>query len=246
MRPSSWKLTQPSILLIAWVIFLSIRSQPAHALSLQEPSSASDASLSPGQELAKESREAAGEEGSAQFKHSAPVRWISRLTGLNLEQSYLLGMGINFAIVAGVVIWISRKYLPAFFRNRTAMIQKAMEEARQASADANRRLAEIENRLSKLDVEIAEMRTAAEKEAAAEEEKIRAAADEDARKIVESVGQEISVAVRTARRELTAYAADLAVALAKKQIHVDAATDQTLVHHFASQLSNGGERKDRT
>ncbi|HXZ40107.1 MAG TPA: ATP synthase F0 subunit B [Terriglobales bacterium] len=246
MRPSSWKLTQPSILLIAWVIFLSIRSQPAHALSLQEPSSASDASLSPGQELAKESREAAGEEGSAQFKHSAPVRWISRLTGLNLEQSYLLGMGINFAIVAGVVIWISRKYLPAFFRNRTAMIQKAMEEARQASADANRRLAEIENRLSKLDVEIAEMRTAAEKEAAAEEEKIRAAADEDARKIVESVGQEISVAVRTARRELTAYAADLAVALAKKQIHVDASTDQILVHHFASQLSNGGERKDRT
>ena len=246
MRPSSWKLTQPSILLIAWVIFLSIRSQPAHALSLQEPSSASDASLSPGQELAKESREAAGEEGSAQFKHSAPVRWISRLTGLNLEQSYLLGMGINFAIVAGVVIWISRKYLPAFFRNRTAMIQKAMEEARQASADANRRLAEIENRLSKLDVEIAEMRTAAEKEAAAEEEKIRAAADEDARKIVESVGQEISVAVRTARRELTAYAADLAVALAKKQIHVDASTDQILVHHFASQLSNGDQRKDRT
>ena len=246
MKPVSLHKSQALILLIACVISLNLASQPAHALSLQEPSSASDASLSPGQELAKESREAAGEEGSAQFKHSAPVRWISRLTGLNLEQSYLLGMGINFAIVAGVVIWISRKYLPAFFRNRTAMIQKAMEEARQASADANRRLAEIENRLSKLDVEIAEMRTAAEKEAAAEEEKIRAAADEDARKIVESVGQEISVAVRTARRELTAYAADLAVALAKKQIHVDAATDQTLVHHFASQLSNGDQRKDRT
>jgi len=124
------------------------------------------------------------------------------------------------------------------------MIQKAMEEARQASAEANRRLAEIESRLSKLDVEIGEMRAAAEKEAAAEEERIKAAAEEDARKIVESVGQEVATAVRTARRELTAYAADLAVALAKKSIHIDSATDQTLVQHFARQLSNGDERKD--
>ena len=244
MKKSSLRKSAPTlILLIAGVIFLSTGSQPVRALSLQEPSSASDAALSPSEELAKESREAAGEEGSAQFKHSAPVRWISRLTGLDLEQSYLLGMGINFAIVAGVIIWISRKNLPAAFRNRTAMIQKAMEEARQASADANRRLADIETRLSKLDVEIGEMRAAAEKEAAAEEERIKAAADEDARKIVESVGQEISTAVRTARRELTAYAADLAVALAKKQIHVDAATDQTLVRDFASQLSNGDKPK---
>jgi F-type H+-transporting ATPase subunit b len=237
------KSTPALILLIACLMLSVIGTRPAHALSLQEPSSVSDASLSPGQELAKESREAAGEEGSAQFKHSAPVRWISRITGLDLEQSYLLGMGINFAIVAGVIIWISKKNLPAAFRNRTAMIQKAMEEARQASADANRRLSEIETRLSKLDVEIGEMRAGAEKEAAAEEERIKAAADEDARKIVESVGQEVTAAVRTARRELTAYAADLAVALAKKQIHVDATTDQTLVHDFASQLSDGDKPK---
>jgi F0F1-type ATP synthase membrane subunit b/b' len=246
MKQTYRKVAPASILLMAGIISLSIASRPAHALSLQEPSSASDTSLSPGQELAKESREAAGEEGSAQFKHSAPVRWIARLTGLNLEQSYLLGMGINFAIVAGVIIWISKKNLPAAFRNRTAMIQKAMEEAQQASADANRRLADIESRLSTLDVEIGEMRAAAEKEAAAEEEKTKAAAAEDARKIVESVGPEITAAVRTARRELTAYAADLAVALAKKQIHVDASTDQTLVQYFASQLSSEGERKDRT
>jgi len=227
---------------IAFLILLVAGSQPIHALKLQEPSSASDASLPPGQELTKESREAAGEEGSGQFKHSAPVQWISKITGLNLEESYLLLMGTNFLIVAAVIAWIARKNLPAFFRNRTAMIQKAMEEARQASAEANRRLAEIESRLSRLDAEIGEMRAAAEKEAAEEEERIKAAAEEDARKIVESVGQEVAAAVRTARRELTAYAADLAVALAKKSIHIDPATDQTLVHHFARQLSDGNER----
>jgi F-type H+-transporting ATPase subunit b len=229
--------------LITWVVLLFGSSHPTLAATVQEPSSASDASLSPGQQLIRESREAAGEEGSAQFKHSAAVRWISKLTGLSLEESYLLLMGTNFLIVAAVIIWISKKNLPAFFRNRTAMIQKAMEEARQASAEANRRLAEIELRLSRLDAEIAEMRAAAEKEAAAEDERIKAAAEEDARKIVESVGQEVATAVRTARRELTTYAADLAVASAIKQIHVDASADQILVHYFASQLSDGDQPK---
>ena len=75
----------------------------------------------------------------------------------------------------------------------------------------------------KLDGEIGMMRNAAEKDAAAEEARIQAAAQEDARKIVESAQQEIASAAKSARRELTAYAADLAIGLAKKQIHVDAA-----------------------
>jgi F0F1-type ATP synthase membrane subunit b/b' len=80
------------------------------------------------------------------------------------------------------------------------------------------------------------MRNAAEKEAAAEDARIQAAAQEDARKIVESAQQEIAAAAKAARRELTAYAADLAVGLAQKQIHVDAETDRTLVRNFAGEL----------
>jgi F0F1-type ATP synthase membrane subunit b/b' len=88
----------------------------------------------------------------------------------------------------------------------------------------------------KLDVEIGMMRDAAEKEAGAEEARIQAAVQDDARKMVESAQQEIASAAKTARRELTAYAADLAVALAQKQIHVDAATDQALVRRFSGEL----------
>ena len=140
-------------------------------------------------------------------------------------------------MIAGTVVYFSKKNLPSVFRNRTASIQKAMQEARQASEDANRRLAEIENRLSRLDSEIAAMGAAAEKEAVAEEARIKAAAEEDARKIVESAEQEIAAAAKLARRELTAYAANLAVSLAAKQIKVDAATDQALVREFAKELS---------
>jgi F0F1-type ATP synthase membrane subunit b/b' len=91
-----------------------------------------------------------------------------------------------------------------------------------------------------LDQEIAQMRATAEKEAAAEEARIRTAAEEDARRIVESAQQEIAAAAKAARRDLTAYAADLAVSLAAKQIKVDAPTDQALLRRFASQLSANG------
>jgi F-type H+-transporting ATPase subunit b len=112
-----------------------------------------------------------------------------------------------------------------------------MQEARKASEEANRRLAEIETRLSRLDAEIGNMRAVAEKEAVAEEARIKAAAEEDARKIVESAEQEITAAAKAARRELTAFAASLAVSLAAKQIKVDTATDQALVREFAKELS---------
>ena len=184
-------------------------------------------------ELAKQSREAAAEDEQAQFKHSWMVLWVAKITGLSLDNAYWLCVVLNFAIVAGAVVYFSKKNLPGMFRNRTAFIQKAMQEARQASEDANRRLAEIETRLSRLDSEIAGMRASAEKEAVAEEARIKAAAEEDGRKIVESAEQEIAAAAKLARRELTTYAANLAVSLAARQIKVDPATDQALVQGFA-------------
>jgi F-type H+-transporting ATPase subunit b len=177
---------------------------------------------------------------TAQFKHSASVQLLSRITGLSLDGAYWLAIVLNFAIIVGIIAWASKKNLPAMFRNRTASIQKSLEEARKASEDANRRLADIESRLGHLDDEIHQMRAASEREAAAEEERIKVSAAEEARRISESAGQEIAAATKAARRELTAYAADLAVTLATKQIHVDTATDQALVRRFAEQISNNG------
>jgi F-type H+-transporting ATPase subunit b len=181
-----------------------------------------------------------GEAETAQFKHSASVKLLSRITGLSMDGAYWLAVGLNFAIVVGVIAWASKKNLPAIFRNRTATIQKSLEQARRASEDANRRLSDIESRLGRLDQEIAEMRAAGEKEAVAEEQRIKAATGEDARRVVESAQQEIAAAAKAARRDLTVFAADLAVSLAAKQIHVDGNTDRVLVRRFASQLSDDG------
>jgi F-type H+-transporting ATPase subunit b len=217
---------------LAWTLLLSGGNARAQAASSSSGSehSASNSSVEP----SKESREA--EDEQAQFKHSASVQLVAKWTGLSLDGAYWLCVVLNFAVIAGTIFYFSKKNLPGVFRARTASIQKAMQEARQASEEANRRLAEIETRLSRLDAEIGGMREAAEKEAAAEEARIRAAALEDARKIVESAEQEIAAAAKAARRELTTYAANLAVSLAAKQIRVDVATDQALVRGFAKQL----------
>ncbi len=218
-----------------------VRAQTAPAASEQNQSGSDEANMTPGRQLVHESREAAGEEKDEmdEFKHSASVQAVHRITGLSVQNSYWACFIFNFVVIAGVIIWAGRKFLPGIFRDRTAAIQKAMQEAQKASEEARRKLAEIESRLQKLDVEIGMMRDAAEKEGAAEAARIKAAAEEDARKIVASAEQEISAAAKTARRHLTAHAADLAVGLAQKQIHVDAATDQALVRNFAADLGTG-------
>jgi F-type H+-transporting ATPase subunit b len=228
------------VLLIACFSAPPLCGQQAPAPSVKPPKQTQTAQRprGPGQELAYETREAAGEEAdeTAQFKRSASVAFVAKVTGLSLGNAYFFCVLLNFFVVAVLIIWVARKYLPGMFSARTAAIQRAMQEAQKASEEARRRLAEIENRLMKLDGEIGTIRNAAEKEAAAEEARIQSAAQEDVRKIVEGAQLEIVSAAKAARRQLTAYAADLAVGLAQKQIHIDGATDEVLLRNFAGEL----------
>ncbi|HUA14399.1 MAG TPA: ATPase [Verrucomicrobiae bacterium] len=233
---SPWLLV---LLLVGSVGLALLRAQEKSAASQRQASNEPQNPGGPGRRLAHESLEAAGEEKdeTAEFKQSASVRLIARLTGLkNLQQAYWLSVVLNFAVIVWLIVWAGNKYLPKVFRDRTAAIQKAMLEAQKAGEEARGKLTEIASRLDKLDSEIAIIRDAAEKEAAAEASRIRAAAEEDARKIVASAEQEIAAAAKAARRQLTAHAADLAVGLAQRQIRVDAATDQALVRSFAAEL----------
>src|SRR5439155_22181812 len=126
------------------------------------------------------------EDPTAQLQQAASVSLLSRITGLSAGGAYWLAVVLNFGIVVGLIVWASKKNLPTLFRSRTASIQKSIEEARRASEDANRRLSEIESRLARMDDEISGMRATSDKEAAAEEQRIKAAAAEDARRSVES------------------------------------------------------------
>jgi F-type H+-transporting ATPase subunit b len=166
------------------------------------------------------------EEETAQFKYSAVVRAVAAKTGFAKETVYWIFLVINFVILAAFLVWLTKKVLPNGFAPRTAEIQKGIEEARKASAEAGARLAGI--------------RTAAEADFSTEEQRIKDAAEQDARNVIAAAEQEIAAAARTAQRGLKAFAADLAVELAEKKIKVDEATDQALVRRFASQLGKDG------
>jgi F-type H+-transporting ATPase subunit b len=210
------------------------KAAPHQSAEVTNPNTAADS------DLASRSEEAGGEE-NAQFKQSKAVKWISHLVGISPEAGYWVFVFINFAIIAGFIYWASHTNLAQAFRTRTATIQKGIEEARRASAEANARLEQIQGRLSKLDSEVAEIRAAAEADFSAEQERIKRAAEEDARRVVETAESEIAAAAKNARRELRTYAAELAVELAKKNIRVDAQTDAALVRDFVSQLGKDGK-----
>jgi F-type H+-transporting ATPase subunit b len=193
-------------------------------------------------QLAEESSEAAPHEEHdehAKYKYSASVRYLAAKTGMSTEAAYWSSLLLNFAIVAGAIGFLVGKKAPGFFRNRTSAIQKGIEEARRASEDARRRLNDIEGRLARLDSEIAGIESNAETQAKDEEARLRAAVEEERKKIVRSAEQEIARAASNARRDLKNYTTELAVDLAEKKIKIDAATDAEILRDFVDQLETG-------
>jgi len=145
---------------------------------------------------------------------------------------------INFAIVAGVIVWVFGKLLPPVFRKKAEAISSAIANATNAKAAADAQLREAETRLANLQKEVAELRAFAERESAAEVERLRAATQTDAHKIAVAAKAEIEAAERAARLELKALAANLAVdgaeTLLVKQLTPKA--QESLISNFVKSL----------
>jgi F-type H+-transporting ATPase subunit b len=173
------------------------------------------------------------------FRHSASVKSLGAKFGLDPEQAATVFTVINFAVLAILVGWFLLKVLPKTFRNRNAALEKHLVEARAASEDAKSRLGSVEARLGKLDEQIAALRAQAEKDAQADEQRMKASIEEEKQKILASAEQEIAAAAAQARRQIQQYAADLAIDQAAKKLVVTAETDRALVQEFARRL--GGD-----
>lgn len=228
------------------------QSAPASTPSAQKPAATPSGSrldefapqsASGSQELAHASNEAAGEDDeTAAFKFSPSVGWIAKHTGLSVTTAYWLSVVLNFAVIAIAVVLFMKSKMPAAFRGRTQSIQKDIQEARHSSEDAQRRLSEIESRLSRMNLEIEGMQSKAEADARAEEERMRTAIQQEKQKILQSAEQEVEQAASAARRDLQKYAAALAIEMAEKGIRVDAGEDKLLVEDFTAQLASQTNR----
>jgi len=233
-----WLFALTVLLAVALVPVSSLRAQegakPESSATQQSPQTANP---SPEHEGQKELEN--GGEADA-IRHSPSVKWIARRTGLTVDQAYWLCLALNFAVIFFFMARLLGKMLPGYFRGRTSTIQKGIEEARKMSEDARSRLSDVEGRLSRLDAEIAGMQREADENARAEEQRLLAAGEEERRRIVSSAEQEIEMAANSARRELKAHAAELAVQLAEKKIRVSQDTDEALVRAFTTQMGKDG------
>jgi F-type H+-transporting ATPase subunit b len=97
----------------------------------------------------------------------------------------------------------------------------------------------VEERLSKLDEQIAAMRVQAEADTARDEQRILASVEDEKNKIVAAAEAEIQSATTSVRREIQKYAAELAIEQAARKLVVTAETDRLLVESFASKLGEG-------
>lgn len=231
------------------VRILAVAQEPARSTAAPQASAADRTYSSPGvrvpqnstpDTVAKDGGEASDSDGTAQLKNSPSVKWLAHLLRVRTTTAYQLCIALNFAAMVTVIVWFLGPRLPVWLRNRAQAIRQSLDDAGKASIEAQQRLAAIEARMLKLESEITAMQTVADQESMAEEERFRASAEDDKRKIAAIAEQQILAAVTRAKRDFKLYAAELMVTLAATRIKVDAATEEEILHSFIYELGNKG------
>jgi F-type H+-transporting ATPase subunit b len=180
---------------------------------------------------------------TAAYLHSPMVRKLGGMVGMNAGQAGLTFEVLNFVLLAVGVGYALAKTLPKQIGERNAAIQKSLADARTATEEAKLRLTGVEERLGKLDGEIAAMRAQAEQDAARDEARIKAAVEDETQKILAAAEQEIAAATSHAQKSLQQFAAELAIEQAARKLVVSAETDRLLVQSFAHRLTGGETKK---
>jgi F-type H+-transporting ATPase subunit b len=186
------------------------------------------------------------ETGENVFRHSASVKYLARYLHVDKETAAEIFEYLNFAVLAGAVIFALLKYLPKTFRAQREDIRHRLADARTATEDANQRLAAVEQKLARLDQEIAAIRQQAEKDSVEDEARIKASIETERQRILESVTRDVAAATSSAQRELKRFTAGLAVDRAAQRLTLSEDDDRALVREFSESLTaqarNGAEK----
>jgi F-type H+-transporting ATPase subunit b len=167
----------------------------------------------------------AGEHG-AEGEHGNPiVGMIARL--------------FNFAILAGTLVYFLKSPIARYLGDRGTQIRSDLVKAADMRAAAAAQAAAIEQKLAALPGELDALRKSGAEEVAAEEGRIRMAADAERARLLEQARREIDSQLKLAERALTAHAADLAVAVAAKRVKatITAADQARLVDQYLGRLA---------
>lgn len=201
-------------LAVAAALAVLLLAPPAVALAQHEQPSAAPAG----------EQAAAGEHG-AEGEHGSPVvGTIARL--------------FNFAVLAGTLVYFLRSPFATYLADRATQIRSDLVKAVDMRVSAAAQVAAIERKMAALPGELDALRKAGADEVAAEEARIRQAAEAERARLLEQARREIDSQLKLAERALVARTADLAVGVAARRVKstITAEDQARLVDQYLGRL----------
>lgn len=149
---------------------------------------------------------------------------------------------LNLGLFLGLLWYFLRKPAADFFGNRKAGIAAVLAKADDDRRRAEQLAAELENRLAKIETELQNLKEAARRDADAEGAALLVKSQADADQILARTHTDLDNRVRAARAELTAFAGDLSVDLAREllQKNVTADDEKRLLQEGIAHLTGTG------
>lgn len=150
---------------------------------------------------------------------------------------------LNFAIVFGAIAYLAGKYGGSFFRGNAREISARIVEATAAKAEADRELGVAQAKIAHLDQDVAEMRSEAQRNWAAESERLGASGLAEIEKIQQAARAELAASERAAQQQVREIAASLAVDRAAAVIasKMNAGIRAKMFHSFLGELGKGAK-----
>jgi F0F1-type ATP synthase membrane subunit b/b' len=176
---------------------------------------------------------------SAALVGFAPLARAAQQAGSPAEQSAgEVFQWIHFVILVMAALWLCKKFLPPYIRRNADRINAAISKASAVKAEAEKQLQEAAAKLHRLEQEIAQFRDQAQKDAAAELERLRAMTKIDIEKVGAAAKTEMEAVEHAARVELKALAAKLAMDRAESLVskQMTPALQESMINNFVQRL----------
>lgn len=136
---------------------------------------------------------------------------------------------INFLILVFVMIYVMKKMdIKGFFKKRTELIEQSLREAREAKELAQKALAEVEERLTVKDTELAGIIAGAKQSGENEKARLIEEGDKLKARILEQAKTNIDYEVKRARESIKEEAVEIAMQLAEKKLKEKLSKDEQL------------------
>lgn len=145
------------------------------------------------------------------------TNWVS-LGEVNKHAPALAWLSLTFVIFVGILLYFVKRPLGNYLEHRHVSIKNAIEEARIAKEEAERKKREYEQRLQQLDDEVVKMRAEFEARGRSEMERLEAAGKAAAERILKDAESTIAADFARAQDALKAEASRLALQLAEQRI----------------------------